>query len=152
MGKGYSMDLRERVVEAYDSGEGSVEELAVRFKLSVPTIYRWLARHRETGSFGPLPHGGGQVPAFDEGLLNEFQALALDNNDATEEELRQLWHQKHKPVSLSVIHRALVKLKLTRKKNSSGRRGRHAKSQSASREVRAGCADANPDSSQQSTR
>ena len=131
MSKSYSMDLRERIVEAYDNKEGSHQELAVRFKVSVPTIYRWLARRRDTGSIAPLPFAGGQRPAFDDRLLQEFRILALANNDAFEKELQALWNadEKHKPVSLSVIHRALVTLKLTRKKNTSRQRSRHAQDQ-----------------------
>ena len=34
MGFSYSMDLREKVVTAYDNQEGSMEKLAVRFSVS----------------------------------------------------------------------------------------------------------------------
>ncbi len=147
MGKSYSMDLRTRVIEAHDNAEGSIEELAVRFKLSVATLSRWFSRYRKTGHFGPLPHGGGNTPALAQEHLEQFRALVLDNNDATEEELRLLWNQNHEPVSRSVIHRALVKLKLTRKKNAAGRRGQHTQGQGPGGGVREGGGPSGPQGS-----
>ena len=62
--RSYSIDLRERVVAACDRGEGTREQIAKRFCVSVAWVYRLLARRRDTGSIAPKPHGGGQPPAF----------------------------------------------------------------------------------------
>src|SRR5215472_5612524 len=62
--RSYSIDLRERVVAACDRGEGTREQIARRFRVSVAWVYRLLARRRDTGSIAPKPHGGGQPPAF----------------------------------------------------------------------------------------
>lgn len=60
MGKGetYPMELRVRVVNAYNDGEGSYSELAERFAVGEATVNRWLARLRRTGSVEPDPRGG----------------------------------------------------------------------------------------------
>ena len=57
MGKPYSMDLRERVVEAVE-GEGmSRRQAAARFGVSYSTAIDWVKRLRETGSVAQ-PRGG----------------------------------------------------------------------------------------------
>lgn len=116
-----SSDLRRRVLTAYDNGEGTIEGLAARFMISVSSINRWLKRRRLEGHFEPLPHGGGQRSAFEGQLLEDFRQLVLANPDATEAELLELWPH---PASVSSVHRALVKLGLTRKKNAARRRNR----------------------------
>ena len=53
----YSLDLRERVVAAVNSGL-SRRAAAERFKVSVSTAIRWTRRMKETGSPAALPMGG----------------------------------------------------------------------------------------------
>ena len=48
----YSPDLRERVVGAYESGEGSIRVLAKRFKVHKDTVSNWLRLSREQGHQG----------------------------------------------------------------------------------------------------
>ncbi len=56
-----SVDLRQRILAAYDAKEGAQRQLAERFKVSLSFI-RDLRRHyRETGTVQPKPHGGGAV-------------------------------------------------------------------------------------------
>ena len=52
MSKSYSCDLRERVVEAVESG-ASRHEAADRFEISVSSAVRWVQRWKETGSCAP---------------------------------------------------------------------------------------------------
>ena len=54
--KSYSLDLRQRIVDAYRAGEGSIRQLAKRFKVSPDCVRRLLKRVRETGSIHPLPN------------------------------------------------------------------------------------------------
>ena len=63
--RAYSIDLRERVVAACDARDGTREQIAARFSVSVAWIRRLLQRRRETGSIAPKPRGGGRAPAFD---------------------------------------------------------------------------------------
>ena len=55
----YSNDLRLRVVQAYENQEGSMRQLAARFRLSLSCGRDLLTRYRTTGSVAPKPHGGG---------------------------------------------------------------------------------------------
>ena len=70
----YSMDLRERVVRAYDEELGTQQELARVFKVSVPWIKKLLRQRRQIGSLAPRPHGGGWTPKFSGRTLEQLKA------------------------------------------------------------------------------
>src|SRR5258705_7173401 len=53
MGKPYSMDLRERVVAAVETGGLSCHQAAAQFGVGVSTAIIWVRRLRETGSVAP---------------------------------------------------------------------------------------------------
>jgi transposase len=58
MGAPYSMDLRERVVAAVESGRMSRNRAAKQFGLGIATVIRWMQRLDETGSVAPGQMGG----------------------------------------------------------------------------------------------
>src|SRR6266480_5287805 len=58
MGKPYSMDLRERVVAAVETGGLSCHQAAAQFGVGVSTAIIWVRRLRETGSVAPGQMGG----------------------------------------------------------------------------------------------
>ena len=123
--KTYSMDLRERVVAACDARDGTREQIAARFSVSVSWIRDLLRRRRLTGSIAPRPHGGGRAPAFDAGAAARLREAVRADNDATLEELAQAAGVACRP---SVVHRALQRLGITRKKSRGGRPSRTARS------------------------
>ena len=55
----YSQDLRQRIVDTVQRGEGTVRQIAERFLVSVSFVTRLLQLHRSSGSVEPRPHGGG---------------------------------------------------------------------------------------------
>jgi transposase len=57
-GKPYSIDLRERVVAAVETGGLSARQAAARFGVGASTAIRWVARARATGSVQPSKIGG----------------------------------------------------------------------------------------------
>jgi transposase len=57
-GKPYSIDLRERVVAAVETGGLSARQAAARFGVGASTAIRWVARARATGSVRPSKIGG----------------------------------------------------------------------------------------------
>ena len=61
MPKAYSGDLRERVIEAVETG-ASRREAAERFEASVSSAVKWLQRWRERKSAAPKPRGGSISP------------------------------------------------------------------------------------------
>ena len=121
MGKAYSMDLRERVVAAYD--EGTRPSVIVRqFRVSKAWVYRLLQRRRENGSIEPLRGQPGRKSKL-KPHMEELRKQVEDNPDATLEELREKLSIK---VGMGTLWRALRALKFTLKKSHARRRTRTA--------------------------
>ena len=113
-----SVDLRQRILAAYEAKEGSQRQLAERFKVSLSFI-RDLRRHyRETGTVQPKAHGGGAVAKLGKEELPIVEALVAAQPDALLKELCERFAQKTGvEVSLSTMQQAVCKLKLSVKKN-----------------------------------
>jgi transposase len=77
----YSIDLRQRIVDAHHKGEGSVRELAPN------TVQNYLNLERNTGSVAPRPHGGGPEPKLDDAGVQQVRTLLEEKNDRTLDEL-----------------------------------------------------------------
>jgi transposase len=123
----YSRDLRLRVVQAYEHREGSMRQLATRFRLSLSCVRDLLLRYRATGDVAPQPHGGGYPAKLDVTGLETLKTLVHATPDATLQELRtRLATTQQVMVSPATISRALTKLGLPRKKTLSRRRARAA--------------------------
>ena len=117
--RAYSTDLRERVVASVESGECNIPQAARRYQVSEPTIERWLAKYRKTGSCAPLPHAGGPVRKLAIAQA-EIRAAVKAHPDATIPELCELVEKETKIQSApSMMQRELVRLKLPRKKSRS---------------------------------
>ena len=111
--KAYSQDLRKRILETVQRGDGTLRQIARRFLVSVSFVTRLLQLHRSTGSLEPRPHGGGNPAVLGPEDLEQLRQLVRQQPDATLEELHQrlgAW------CSLMTISRALHKLGLPRKK------------------------------------
>jgi transposase len=111
--KPYSEDLRTRIVAAINHHEGSLRQIARRFRVSLTFVERMMRRHREAGAIGPKPHGGGRLPALDDQQRQRLLELVRDQPDATLEELRR---RLAVDCSLAAICRTLKGLGITRKK------------------------------------
>jgi transposase len=109
----YSQDLRQRVLDTIQRGDGSVRQIASRFLVSVSFVTRLLQLHRTTGSVEPRPHGGGNPAVLGPEDLERLRELIRQQPDATLEECRQ---RLGVSCSLMTISRALSKLRLPRKK------------------------------------
>ena len=111
--KPYSVDLRQRLVDAVERGEGTLRELADVFQVSLSFLVRLLRRYRDTGSVAPKPHAGGPQPVLDDHALHELLRLVREQPDATLAELRD---RLGIPCSLMTIARALRRQRISRKK------------------------------------
>jgi transposase len=116
--KTYSMDLRERVVRAYDQKVGTQEHIAELFGVSSRWIKKLLKRRRESGGIAPLPHGGGWTPKFRGPKLEQLKAWVEQDSDAT---LQELLDRSGVEGSIMAVHRALERLGCSRKKSRSTR-------------------------------
>ena len=115
--KAYSLDLRQKIAAAYDNQEGSLREIAKRFKVSLSFVQRLMKRYRETGKLEAAAGGRGFAAklADYERLVEE---LVLENNDATLTEIKETIYQRTQVnVSCSSLCRFLQKRRWTRKKN-----------------------------------
>lgn len=114
--KAYSVDLRQKIVDAYEQQEGAQRELAKRFKVSPNFVRLLLKRHQTEGTVEPKPHTGGFVGKL-ANQLDLVQQLVEQDNDATLKELcAQLEEHAQIRVSPSTLCRTLQQLNLTRKK------------------------------------
>jgi transposase len=112
-----SLDLRERILRAYQAKEGGYETLAIRFDVAVKTVRRIVARAKTTGSCAPRPHGGGVVPLILDDELPELREFVKVRADHTAQELADEWSTlKKRAVHRSSMVRALQRAGLTAKK------------------------------------
>ena len=60
MGHGYSVDFRNRVVQAIKKFGLTYKAASEIFGIGEATISRWLRRYRKTGNLTPEPHADGR--------------------------------------------------------------------------------------------
>jgi transposase len=109
----YSHDLRQRVFDTVQRGEGSLRQIADRFLVSLSFVMRLVQLHRRTGSLQPKPHGGGHPAALGPEDLQRLREWIQQQPDATLEECRD---RLGLSCSLMAISRALSKLGRPRNK------------------------------------
>jgi transposase len=118
--KPYSNDLRRKIVEAYESGQFTQDEVADLFGVSNATVRNFLRRKRNTGSADALPHAGGRSATLADTERERLRQIARENDDATLAELCRLVEKKFKKnISNSAMCRLLRGLGLPRKKSRS---------------------------------
>jgi len=119
----YSLDLRERIVDAVERGLGTRSEIAEMFGVHESFVYKLLRQKRQRGDLAPLPHGGGAVARLNDEQLLLLADLVAQDPGATLEQLRErIKKQTRVDASLPTIWRALDALGLSRKKVRAGRR------------------------------
>lgn len=112
-----SLDLRQRIISAYQAKEGSQRELAKRFKVSFSVVRDLTRRHRETGKIDPKPHGGGRVAKLGVPERGIIQIFVDAQPDVLLEELCERLAEKTKiQVSISTMQRTVQSLGLSFKK------------------------------------
>ncbi len=118
--KTYSLDLRQKILRAYDQRLGSPRALAALFGVSQSFVEKLLRRRRTTGDIAPRPHTGGRRALCDEAALAVVRHLVHAQPDATLAELcERLFAQRGLRVSVPTMGRLVLSLKLPRKKSRS---------------------------------
>jgi transposase len=59
MAEAIAVALRQRVVEAYERGEGSYPTIAEKFRVAEMSVRRWVGQYRDLGHVAPLKKRGG---------------------------------------------------------------------------------------------
>lgn len=108
-----SIDLRERILASYDKEEGTREEIAVRYRVSLGMVKKLLGQRRRIGEIGALHHRSGRKPLILESHRRSMRHLLAKKPDLTLMELRAAVSLD---CTLPAIHYALAKMGLTYKK------------------------------------
>jgi transposase len=111
-----SLDLRERILLAYDQAEGNREEIAERFCVSLGMVKKLLQQRRATGDVAPRHRYSGRKPLILPVHCQKLRAALNKKSDLTLAELRETVAVK---CSLPALHYALAKMGLTYKKRHS---------------------------------
>ena len=117
MGKGYSIDLRKKIVESYENKEGSIRKTSKRFKVSKGFVFSILKKLKETGTIYPKPHGKGRNPSIKPEGETFIRKLIEKQPDLILEEICIEYNKSFEyAVTRSTIDRTLKRMNITRKK------------------------------------
>jgi len=111
--KTLSVDLRQRILDCYDSGEGSRQEVADRFRVSLGMVKKLLSQRRHRGEIGPQHYRSGTKARLGAADRRRLGQLVARRPDIT---LAQMRESLGLACSLPTIHLALRTLGLTYKK------------------------------------
>ena len=111
-----SLDLRERILSAYDNHEGTRPEVAHRFRVSLGMVKKLLQQRRRTGDIAPRHRFCGRKPMIVGTHQSQMRALLAKQSDLT---LRELRAATGLACSLQAINVVLGKMGLTYKKRHS---------------------------------
>jgi transposase len=115
--RAYSLDLRQRVLAALDSGTPRAA-VARTFRVSERTIARWLTR-RQSGAPIAGGAGPGRAHGIPDAALPSLRAQLATHPDDTLAEHLVTWNAQHPAVSQSALVRAIQRAGWTRKKRHS---------------------------------
>lgn len=110
--KAYSLDLRQKIVDAYAIGDISQRKLAKNFGVTLAFVQKLLKRQREEGSIAPKVRIEQTPTKLNTDQLEVLRQLVEEQPDATLEELRQRLYQKTEVfIGVATVDR-MVRLKL----------------------------------------
>jgi len=119
--------LRELIVDAYERGDGTYDEVGDTYGVGKATVERLVRQWRETHRLDVVyTRKNGPAAKVPDEDLPELKAFVLDGrSDLTAETLKDAWCAfKGVTLSRSSMVRALLKIDLSRKKRASSRRSK----------------------------
>ena len=122
--KTLSLDLRERIVAAHDAGEGTRQDVAKRFRVSLGMVKKLLQQRRKTGDLGHRHRFSGRKPVILDGHRHRMKDLLGQQPDMTLAELRSALSLD---CTVQAIFYVLADMDLTYKKRRSGPASRTAR-------------------------
>lgn len=108
----YSQDLRQKAIEAVESG-GSFLSVSQSFNLNRNTLADWYKRYQQTGDYR-AKQGYQQGHSHRITDWEQFRAFVREHGEKTQAEMAQAWPGK---MSEDAIRRGLRKIRFTRKKD-----------------------------------
>jgi transposase len=103
------LDLRQRIVDAYDAGQGTRDEIAIRFGVSTGMVKKLLQQRRDTGDIAPRHQHSGRKPIILPSHRKIMRKLLSQKNNITLVQMRQKLGLQ---CSLSAIHHVLTEMGL----------------------------------------
>ena len=116
--KTLSLDLRERILDSYDSQGDTRLQIARRFRVSEGMVKKLLQQRRKTGDIGPRHRFSGPKPTLVDSHRRQLRALLAKRPDMTLTELRDALGLN---CTIQAIHYVLDAMGLTYKKRHFGR-------------------------------
>ena len=119
----YSLDLRERVVTAYEQGVETIAEIAMRFSVGQTFVKKMLRQKRETGSLAIKECRPGPEKLLSEKDCQWLRREINKEPDLTIDQLHErLMKERRVMVSRATVGRAVQSLNLPLKKRVNRRR------------------------------
>ena len=131
MPRAYSLDLRERLIDAVEAGS-SARAAARRLQVSASTAVKWVQRKRETGSVEAKPMHG-HPPAKLLPHKDRLLRLVADEPDLTLRQIGERLAADGIHVSKSCLHTFLWRNRIRLKKDRACRRAESAGREEATR-------------------
>lgn len=104
------MDLRERILGAYDAGDATREMVAGRFRVSLGMVKKLIQQRRRLGEIGPQHHRAGRKPRI---LPAHREQLRLNLKVKPDLTLAELRTATSLDCTLPAIHYVLADMGLT---------------------------------------
>jgi len=98
-----SVDLRERIMRAYNSGR-PVREIAEQFYIGQDVIYKLVKRVKETGDIHPKPLNNGRKSKLSSTQIEAIKQKVLDQPNIT---LKRLICELELPVGQSALSKII---------------------------------------------
>ena len=112
-----SLDLRERILASYDNEEGTRDQIARRYRVSLGMVKKLLQQRRRTGDIAARHRYSGRKPKILSSHRQQMRTLLGRKPDLTLKELRAAVALD---CTLPAVHYALQNMGLTYKKRHSG--------------------------------
>lgn len=108
-----TMDLRQRILKAYDRGATTREQVARRFEVSLGMVKKLIQQRRHAGDIAPRHHRSGRKPLIVDSHRRELRLLLIKQPALTLEEIRTCLGLG---CTIQAIHYVLIDMGLTYKK------------------------------------
>jgi transposase len=108
-----SMDLRRRILDAYDRGDGTRQDIAERYDVSLGMVKKLLQQRRRIGDIKAQHHRSGRKKVITDAHRERLRQMVADQPDITLEELRDAIGLD---CTVQAIFYALKRMDLTLKK------------------------------------
>ena len=119
--RAYSLDLRQRVMKAYDEGKWTVGQIAERFKVGEWWVHKLKRQRQSEGHIAPRKGKVGKPRSLAPEQVNRLERYVDAQPDATLEQMRE---KLGVACTIITIHNTLRRLGYRFKKNAAGQRTR----------------------------